>query len=342
MRANRRRERPVPTTNPGAARTRILAAACLAAALASTAARDALAQAWPDRPITLVNPAQAGGSNEAVKRIVFDRVAAGLGQPIVMESRAGASGSIAGGYTARAAPDGYTLMLGTSSALMVAPVVMKGVPYDSLRDFTPITTIYDASLALVATRSLPVRNLGELIEAMRREPGRYNYGTWGPGSLNFLAFEHFKIVTGTDAVAVPYKGGAPLLQGLLAGDVQVAFSDLATLRPHVESGSLRVLGIAATSRFPTYPDVPTFVEQGVALVVGGPMMLVGPAGIPGPVANRLNAEVVRVLAEPDVRRQLLELGYVAVGDTRDEATNRIATESARWKKVVDAIGYQPQ
>jgi tripartite-type tricarboxylate transporter receptor subunit TctC len=321
-----------------------LAALCLTAAVAllGTDPRGALAEAWPERPIILINPAVAGGSNERIKAIVFDRVAAALGKPIVMESRAGATGAIAAGITARAAPDGYTFMLGTTSVLMVAPAVQKNLPYDSLRDFTPITTLIDASMFLVVNRALSVRSPGELVEAMRREPNRFNYGSWGQGSLNFLTFEHFKILTGTDAVHVPYKGSAPLVQALLAGDVQAAFMDLPTLRPHVEAGTLRILGVAASSRYPTLPDLPTLTEQGVAMVAGGPLMLIGPAGISAPVANRLNAEVVRVLAEPDVRRQLLEIGYVAVGDTREEAANRVATELARWKRVVDAIGYQPQ
>jgi len=329
--------------DPPALRPLRLASLGLAAVVLHAIACTALAQApWPDRPITLINPAAAGGSNERIKTIVFDRVATALGKPIVMESRAGATGAIAAGITARAAPDGYTLMLGSSSVLTAAPAVQKNLPYDSLRDFTPITTLIESPLVLVVTPSLPVRSAGELVEAMRREPGRYNYGSWGLGSVNFLAFEQFKILTGTAAVHVPYKGGAPLLHGMLAGDVQVAFMDLPTLRPHVEAGSLRVLGIAAHARYPTLPELPTLAEQGVAMVAGGYLLLIGPAGMPVTIANRLNDEVVRVLAEPAVRQQLLEIGNLAIGGTRDEAANRITTDLARWRSVVDAIGYPPQ
>ena len=319
---------------------RRLAGLCLvAAALLATSAR---AEPWPERPITLVSQGAPGGSSDRIKTIVFDRVATALGKPMVLDSRPGAAGTIAASYTARAAPDGYTLFLGTSGSLTAAPAVQKNVPYDTLRDFTPITTLIENSLALVVARSVPARDARELVEAMRREPGRYNYGSWGLGSANFLAFEHFKILTGTDAVHVPYKGAAPLLQGILAGDVQVAFMDLPALRPHVEAGTLKMLGLAAQARDPTLPDLPTLTEQGLPIIAGGYFFLVGPAGIPDPIANRLNAEVVRVLAEPDVRKQLLEIGNVPVGDTRRESAERIASELAKWKRVVDAIGFQPQ
>jgi len=238
---------------------RRLAALCLvAAAIASASAR---AQTWPERPITLVSQGAPGGSTDRIKTIVFDRVAIALGKPMVLDSRPGAAGTIAAGYTARAAPDGYTLFLGTSGSLTAAPTVQKNVPYDTLRDFTPITTLIENSLALVVGRSVSARDARELVEAMRREPGRYNYGSWGLGSGNFLAFELFKLMTGTDAVHVPYKGAAPLLQAMLAGDVQVAFMDLPALRPHVEAGTLRILGLAAEGRDPTLPDLPTLTER---------------------------------------------------------------------------------
>lgn len=319
---------------------RRLAGLCLVAA--GLLAPSARAESWPERPITLVSQGAPGGSTDRIKTIVFDRVATALGKPMVLDSRPGAAGTIAASYTARAAPDGYTLFLGTSGSLTAAPAVQKNVPYDTLRDFTPITTLIENSLALVVARSVPARDARELVEAMRREPGRYNYGSWGLGSGNFLAFEQFKILTGTDAVHVPYKGAAPLLQGILAGDVQVAFMDLPALRPHVEAGTLRMLGLAAQARDPTLAALPTLSEQGLPIVAGGYFFLVGPAGLPDPIANRLHAEVVRVLAEPEVRRQLLEIGNVPVGDTRRESTERIASELAKWKRVVDAIGFQPQ
>jgi len=330
----------VPRDDPPSISRSRLAALCLVAVVLGAA--GARAQSWPNRPITLINPAAAGGSNELVKTIVFDRVANALGKPIVMESRAGATGAIAASITARAAPDGYTLLLGQSGALTTAPVTQTGIAYDPLRDFTPISTLIELPLFLVVSKALPVRDVGELVDAMRREPGRYNYGSWGPGSVNFLTFEQFKTLTGTKAVHVPYKGGAPLLQGMLAGDVEVAFMDLPTLRPHVESGTLRILGIAAATRYPTLPDLPTLGEQGLRIVAGGYLILVAPAGLPESIADRLNAEVVRVLAEPDVRRRLLEAGNVAVGGTREEAAHRIATDIAKWRRVVRDIGYQPQ
>jgi tripartite-type tricarboxylate transporter receptor subunit TctC len=319
-----------------------LPASCLAFVLVASFAPAALAQTWPDRPITLVNPSSAGGGNELIKTVVFDRVAIALGKPIVMESRGGANGAIAAGIVARAAPDGHTLMLGLSGTLTSNPSTQLGIAYDPLRDFTPISTLIDLPLFLVVTKAVPAENLRELVDAMRRKPGRYNYGSWGPGSVNFLTFEQFKLITGTQAVHVPYKGGAPLLQAILSGDVQVALMDLPTLRPHLDAGTIRTLGIAAATRYPTLPDLPTLAEQGIPITAGGYLILVAPAGLPDAIANRLNAEVVRVLAEPDVRRRLLEAGNVAVGGTREEAANRIATDIAKWKRVVRDIGYQAQ
>lgn len=320
-----------------------LALACVVVlASLAPATRSARAEPWPDRPITLINPAQAGGSNEMVKAVVFDRVAAAIGKPIVMESRAGAGGTIAAGLVARAVPDGYTLMLALSATLTSIPATRKDLDYDPQRDFTPISTLVEFPLVLVVTKAVPARDLRQLVDAMRREPDRYNYGSWGQGSVNFLAFEQLKRQTDTHAVHIPYKGGAPLLQALVAGEVQVALTEYATLRPHLDSGAVRVLAVAARTRLPFLPGVPTLAEEGVNLAAGGYLMLVGPAGLPSPIADRLNAEVVRALAVPEARRRLEDAGNVVVGGSRDEAANRIATDLARWRKVVDDIGYQPQ
>ncbi len=318
------------------------AIAFAAVALVAGASHDASAQPYPQRPVTLINPSAAGGSNEALKTIIFDRVAAALGKPIVMESRSGAGGAIAASFVAKAEPNGYTLFLAGSSVMGSNPATKKDLPYDAVRDFTPIVILVEAPLLLVTHRSIPVTGAREFVDLLRAQPGRLNYGSYGSGTTNFLAYELFKNVTGTDVLHVPYRGSAPLLTALMAAEVQTAFEYHPTIRPHVEAGTFRILGVASASRFRPLPDVPTLGEQGIAVEAGGSVWLVAPAGLPAPVADRLNAEVNKVLAEPEVRRRLAEIGYEAVGGTREQASGRIADDIAKWTRLVRAIGYRPE
>ena len=273
---------------------------------------------------------------------MFDRVANALGKPIVMESRAGANGAIAAGITARAAPDGYTLMLGLSGTLTSNPSTQLGIAYDPVRDFTPISTLIDLPLFLVVTRRCPPETLRELVDAMRREPGRYNYGSWGPGSVNFLTFEQFKILTGTRPCTSRTRAGrrssGPSWRAKSRWRSWICPRCVRISTP-ARSGCSGSPPRRATPRFRTCRRWPSRASRSPP---AGYLILVAPAGLPEPIAKRLNAEVVRVLAEPDVRRRLLEAGNVAVGGTRDEAANRIATDIAKWKRIVRDIGYQPQ
>jgi hypothetical protein len=188
-------------------------------ALVAGASHDASAQPYPQRPVTLINPSAAGGSNEALKTIIFDRVAAALGKPIVMESRSGAGGAIAASFVAKAEPNGYTLFLAGSSVMGSNPATKKDLPYDAVRDFTPIVILVEAPLLLVTHRSIPVTGAREFVDLLRAQPGRLNYGSYGSGTTNFLAYELFKNVTGTDVLHVPYRGSAPLLTALMAAEV---------------------------------------------------------------------------------------------------------------------------
>ena len=312
-----------------------------AAALAALLSLDAAAQAWPTRPITLVNPVAAGGSNEQLKTIIIDRVAAALGVPIVMESRSGAGGTIGAAYVAKAAPDGYTLLLAGTSVTVTNPVVRKDLPYDPLRDFTPIASLIDTSALLIVPRSVPATNAREFVALARSQPGKLNYGSYGRGTSNFLGFEWFKQTAKIDVVNVPYKGSAPLLLALRAGEVQAALEYPPTIKPFLPDGTFRVLGIAARERSPLFPDVPTLAEQGFPAATGGYIMLVGPAGLPPAIADRLNAEVNKVLAMPDVRQRILDIGYEPAGGTRESASAWIRTESDRWRRVLRDIGYEP-
>jgi tripartite-type tricarboxylate transporter receptor subunit TctC len=263
------------TRSPATRSLRALSFAALA--LAASLALDAAAQDYPSRAITLINPASAGGSNEALKTIIFDRLATALGVPIVMESKSGAGGAIAAAYTAKAAPDGYTLLLAGGSILTTLPAIKKDLPYDPLRDFTPIVMLIGTSPLLVVNKTLPATTTKEFVELARSRPGKLNYGSYGLGSATFLAFELFKQAAGIDVVHIPYRGSAPLLVALLSGEVDAAFEMPPTIKPHLAAGTLRALGIASSTRSRLFPDVPTLAEQGYPLAAGGYIVLCRPA-----------------------------------------------------------------
>lgn len=323
-------------------RTTFLGAlACLALASA-IAAPPAAAQAYPQRAITLVNPNAPGGTNEIIKGVIFDRLASALGVPIVMESRSGASGAIGAAYVARAEPDGYTLLIAGASIMATNAVTQKALPYDPVRDLAPIIVLTDAQLMLVVNRTVPAADAREFVELARANPGRIDYGSYGPGSASYFGFELFKSVAGFDAVHVPYRGSAPLLAAMLAGEVHASFDFLPPIRHQVETGALRILGLAAPVRSTLVPNVPTLAEQGFPVEAGGVLMLVGPAGLPAAIADRLNAEINVILAQPDVRKRLAEVGYEIVGGTRERAAAQVERDLAKWKKLVRDIGLQPQ
>jgi tripartite-type tricarboxylate transporter receptor subunit TctC len=311
-----------------------------ALAIAATFPGAALAQAYPERAITLVNPVAAGGSNESLKSIIMDRVAAALGVPIVMESRSGAGGTIGAAYVARAAPDGYTLLLAGVSITVTNPATKKDLPYDPVRDFTPIAILIETAPLLVVPKSIPASTAKEFVELARAKPGKLNYASYGRGTSNYLAFELFKQAAGIDLVNVPYRGSAPLLVALLAGEVDAAFEYPPTIKPHINAGTFRVLGIASPARSRLFPDVPTLAEQGYPVTAGGTIILAAPAGLPPAIADRLNAEVNKVLAQPDVRQRIMDIGYEPVGGTREEAASWIRSELAKWKRLARDIAYE--
>ncbi len=328
------------TARPLARRGRV-AIAALALATTVGASHDAAAQAYPTRAITLVNPVAAGGSNESLKSIVMDRVAAALGVPIIMESRSGAGGMIGASYVAKAAPDGYTLLIAGPSVLASLPATKKDLPYDPIRDFTPIVMLIETSALLIVPKSSPAMTAREFVELARSQPGKLNYGSYGKGTTNFLAFELFKRDTGIDVVQVPYRGSAPLLVALLAGEVDAAFEYPPTIKPHIGAGTFRVLGQAAQARSRLFPDVPTLAEQGFPVVAGGAIVLAAPAGLPPAIAERLNAEVNKVLALPEVRQRIADIGYEPAGGTRAQAEARVQADLEKWTRLARDIGYPP-
>jgi tripartite-type tricarboxylate transporter receptor subunit TctC len=296
----------------------------------------AWAQQYPDRPIRIVNTFPAGGSGDAVVRIVMEKVGQALGQPFVIDTRAGASGAIGSAHVAKAAPDGYTLVLGTASTFGSNSSTQKNLPYDPIADFTPVINMATTPFFLLVNPSVPARNLSEFISHASANKGKLNFGSFGPGSSNHLAYELLKQSTSLDIVHVPYKGGAPLISALLAGDIQSSMDVLATSNQHVKAGKFRVLGVASANRFSLTPDVPTLREQGHAVEGGTFFALLGPAKMSPQIVATLNREVNKVLQMPDVRERLAAIGVEPVGGSPEVLASTVSAEIQKWARLVQS------
>lgn len=305
----------------------------LAASLACT---PASAQKYPDHPVRVVNTFPAGGSGDAVLRIVFEKVGNALGQPFVVDTRTGAAGAIGTSNVANSPPDGYSLLLGTASTFGTNSATQKNLPYDPVRDFTPVVMIATTPYLLLVHPSVPASNLAEFLGHARANAGKLNYGSFGLGSSNHLTFELLRQSSGLDIVHVPYKGGAPLITALLAGEIQASMDVYATAYPNVRAGKFRLLGVAAAKRFALLPEVPTLAEQGHAVEGGTFFALLGPAKLPAAVVETLNREVNRALQAPEVRERLAALGTEAVGGTPEALAGTIARELQKWAQLVRA------
>ena len=305
-----------------------------AAALGLGLALGAAAQKYPDRPVRIINPFPAGGSGDTVARIIFERVGASLGVPFVIESRAGGGGTIGTDFVAKSAPDGYILSWGTSSTFAVNPGIRRDLPYNPTRDFAPVAMLVKAPWLLLAHPGVPASSLGELIAWSKANPGKVNYGSYGPGTSNHLGFELLRSLSGLDATHVPYKGGNPMLAGLLGAQVDVTLDLPATVLSHVRSGKLTLLGVASAKRFAVLPEARTFAEQGYAMEAGSWFAILAPAGTPAPIVATLNGEINKALALPEVRERLAQLGNEVVGGPPAVLAETMAREIPLWAKVM--------
>lgn len=296
----------------------------------------AIAQKFPDRPVRVVNTFPAGGSGDAVLRIVMDKVSAALGQPFVVDTRTGAAGAIGTSNIATAPPDGYSLLLGTASTFGTNSATQKNLPYDPVRDFTPIIMMATTPYLLLTHPSVPANNLQEFLVYAKANPGKLNYGSFGLGSSNQLTYELLRQATGLDMVHVPYKGGAPLITALMAGEVQSSMDVYATAIQNVRAGRFKLLAVASAKRFSLLPDTPTLVEQGYAVEGGTFFALLGPAKTPANVVETLNREVNRALQLPDVRERLAALGTEPVGGSPEVLAGTITKELQKWAQLVKA------
>jgi tripartite-type tricarboxylate transporter receptor subunit TctC len=291
-------------------------------------------QAWPEKPITLLVGFSPGGGTDLIARHIAPRLAELLKQPVVIENRAGASGTIAAAAAAKARPDGYTLLLGHVSSNAMVPAIMPKLPYSASHDFTAITYIGSVPQVVVVPRSSPATTLAEFIQLARTKPGGLNYASSGTGTQQHFAAELFQQATGTTMVHVPYKGSGAALTDLIAGQVDVNFDTVPTVLQQIRSGALRALAVTTRQRVASLPDVPTVIESGVPdYEIGAWYMLMGPAGLPKPIVEKLSNTVNATLQTPDVRKKLVDLGTEIAGGTPEQADTYLKAEIARWARL---------
>ena len=299
------------------------------------------AQTYPSKAITLVNGFPPGGATDIALRQIAAKLAERVAQPVVIDNRAGAAGTIAGSVVARAAPDGYTLLFGVAANLAVAPATMKNPPYDPATAFSPIIEVARGPYIWMVKLSVPAKNLKEFIAWARANPGKVNYGSPGQGSVHHLAGELFKRAAGLDMVHVPYKGGTTAYTALLGGEIDAMFDSMPSPLPHIAAGKIRALGVTGEKRLQVLPDVPTFAEQGVAGVdVHFWWGFVGPAGLPKEIVAKLNAEIGRVLADAELKATLAKWNIEATPGTPEAFGAYVAQESKRWREIVAGSGLK--
>ncbi len=314
----------------------------LFAALALIVSAGALAQTYPSKPIRVVVPFPPGGGTDIVARTVTPKMAEILGQPFIIENRAGAGGNIGTEVVAKSPADGYTLLVASASTA-INTTLMPNLTWNFSRDFAPVLLMVVNNHLLAAHPSLPANNVQELLALARAKPGYITYASYGPGSSAHLTAELFKLMAGVDLLHVPYKGAAPAVNDLLGGQVNIMFADVAALLPHIKSGKLKALGIASAKRFEGLPDVPTIAESGVAgFEAGGFLGLVAPAGTPPAVIHALNAAGQQSLAMPDIRERLIALASPPVGGTPEQFGQHIKREIDKWARVIRAADIKPE
>jgi tripartite-type tricarboxylate transporter receptor subunit TctC len=319
-----------------------LAACALAVAVGLTPGVSP-AQDYPNKPIRLVVPFPPGGGVDFLARTVQPKLQEGLGVPVLIEYKAGASARIGAEFVAKSPPDGYTLLLGNIQSHGMNPAVFKALPYDPQKDFAPISLAVNVNFFLVVHPSLGVNSVKELIAMAKANPGKLHYASAGSGSAPHLAMELLKSSTGIDIVHVPYKGGGQAVTDVLGGQVPMIVGDLPTFLPHVKAGKLKALAVVGPKRSPLLPEVPTMAEAAVpGFSVTSWQGLLAPAGTPEPIVRRLHAEFVKVLRMPDVADKLAQGGSDPVASTPEEFAAFIRAENERWIRVARTAGVTPE
>lgn len=295
--------------------------------------------AWPDKPIRVILAVPAGATPDVTARLVFPGMSQELGVSLVADNRAGGGGVIGAEIAAKSAPDGYTLFISSPGALTILPHMRKGLPYDTLRDFTPVSLISVGPFVLMTHPSVPAKNIRELIALAKAQPGKLNYASAGNGVANHLAGELFKQMAGVDIVHVPYKGAPQAVTDVLAGHMNMMFNSVAPIVAHIKSGKVRVLGIASLQRSPQLPEVPTIHESGVpGFEAVNWFGLFAPAKTPAPIIRRVNAAVVKAVKSPELQAQFIALGADPVGSSPEEFAAFVKRDLEKYARVVKISG----
>jgi tripartite-type tricarboxylate transporter receptor subunit TctC len=320
-----------------------LTSVALAISLLAVPVATAIAQAYPAKPIRMIVPFPPGGTSDIIGRTLGQKLSEAWGQPVIMDNRAGVAGSIGAAATAKAPPDGYTLVVGNVGPVAVNNSIYKSTGYDPLRDFTPIILAVTAPQIVVVHPSVPARTFKEFAALVKQHRGKINYGSSGPGSISHLAAELYKRMTSTDMLHVPFKGSALITIALLSGEVDVVFSDMAVVLPHVQAGKLRALAVTGLKPTPLVPDLPSVAESGVpGFNMTSWWGVLGPAGMQQPVVTRLNTELGRILRLPDVQKNFATLGVDATTSSPEEFAAFIKSEFAKYAKLIQDIGIEKQ
>jgi len=303
------------------------------------AVSGAMAQAYPTKPVRMIVPFPAGGATDIVGRLIAQKLAEGWGQQGIVDNRGGAGGTIGSDVAAKSPPDGYTMLLGTSSTHAVAPSLYSKLPYDPVRDFSPVTLAATATILLAVHPSVPAQNVKELIALAKRQPNALSFASSGNGGISHLIGEQFKSAAGIQMLHVPYKGDTPALVDLVGGQVHLMFGTAVSFLPYVSAGRLRALAVTNPKRSPIVPNVPTIAESGLpgfeALQWFGVFV---PAGTPRDIVSRLHADIVKSLKLADVRERLISLGAEVVGNAPDQFAAFQKADSVKWAKIVKESG----
>jgi tripartite-type tricarboxylate transporter receptor subunit TctC len=310
----------------------------------ATTAPVVLAQgAYPNKPVRLIAPFPPGGTTDVVCRIVAQKLTDALGRQVVVENRPGASGNIGHEVAAKAPPDGYTLLLTSKGALVNNPLMFKRIPFDPQQDFAPVSLVATAGPVLVIHPSVPARSVKELIALAKARPGQLNFGSGGSGTTAHIVGEVFKAATGVNIVHIPYKGGGLAVADLVAGQIEISFSDMVPAVPQVKGGRLRALAVTTEQRSPALPDVPTMAEAGVKEPFPQTWWaIVAPRGTPAPIINRLNVEIGQIMKLPDVQEKYAGLGVFPMHTAPERVLELVRIESPQMAKVLKAAGVEPE